>query len=124
MSFLCANCKKNKKLSILIFQTNEELEDLKEGIIRFSTFNLQEFQWVSGEDIDNVTHFLSIRFFLYDKREIVCIEVVTDNNLSKPYWMRSNLFILTELNQIDDFVKRIEQLISKKINALEGIIPA
>ncbi len=107
MSFLCAICKKIKKLSILIFKTNEELEDLKEGRIRFSTFKLQEFQWVSGEDIDNVTHFLSIRFFLYDKRGIVGIEVVTDNNLSKPYWMRSNLFILTELNQIDDFAKRI-----------------
>ncbi|PGV49487.1 hypothetical protein COD94_32125 [Bacillus cereus] len=57
--------------------------------------------------MDNVTHFLSTRFFLYDKRGIVGIEVVTDNNLSKPYWMRSNLFILTEPNQIDDFAKRI-----------------
>ncbi|TKI88569.1 hypothetical protein FC699_27760, partial [Bacillus wiedmannii] len=52
--------------NINIYTTNKELEDLKEGIIKFSTFKLHEFQWVSGEDIDNVTHFLFIRFFLHD----------------------------------------------------------
>ncbi|MBM6644469.1 hypothetical protein [Bacillus sp. RIT 809] len=109
--------------NINIYTTNEELEVLKEGIIKLSTFKLHEFQWVSGEDIDNVTHFLSMRFFLHDKRGIVGIEVVADNKQSKPYWMRSNLFILTELNQIDDFIKKIEQLISEEITELEGIIP-
>ncbi|MGR5961308.1 hypothetical protein ACT7DM_30940 [Bacillus cereus] len=96
---------------------------LKKGIIKFSTFKINEFQWVSGEDIDNVTHFLSMRFFLHDKRGIVGIEVVADNKQSKPYWMCSNLFILTELSQIDDFIKKIEQLISEKITELESIIP-
>ncbi|MES5894710.1 hypothetical protein [Bacillus cereus group sp. RP43] len=109
--------------NINIYTTNEELEVLKEGIIKLSTFKLHEFKWVSGEDIDNVTHFLSMRFFLHDKRGIVGIEVVADNKQSKPYWMRSNLFILTELNQIDDFIKKIEQLISEEITELEGIIP-
>ncbi|PEO77831.1 MULTISPECIES: hypothetical protein [Bacillus cereus group] len=109
--------------NISIYTTNEDLEDLKKGIIKFSTFKINEFQWVSGEDIDNVTHFLSMRFFLHDKRGIVGIEVVADNKQSKPYWMRSNLFILTELSQIDDFIKKIEQLISEKITELESIIP-
>ncbi|KMN42191.1 MULTISPECIES: hypothetical protein [unclassified Bacillus (in: firmicutes)] len=109
--------------NIDIYTTNEDLEDLKKGIIKFSTFKLNEFQWVSGEDIDNVTHFLSMRFFLHDKRGIVGIEVVADNKQSKPYWMRSNLFILTELSQIDDFIKKIEQLISEEITELESIIP-
>ncbi|WP_265939343.1 hypothetical protein [Bacillus thuringiensis] len=109
--------------NINIYTTNEDLEDLKKGIIKFSTFKLNEFQWVSGEDIDNVTHFLSMRFFLHDKRGIVGIEVVADNKQSKPYWMRSNLSILTELSQIDDFIKKIEQLISEEITELESIIP-
>lgn len=108
--------------NINIYTTNEDLEDLKKGIIKFSTFKLNEFQWVSGEDIDNVTHFLSMRFFLHDKRGIVGIEVVADNKQSKPYWMRSNLSILTELSQIDDFIKKIEQLISEDITELESII--
>ncbi|MDA1760581.1 hypothetical protein [Bacillus cereus] len=109
--------------NIGIYTTNEDLEDFKKGIIKFSTFKINEFQWVSGEDIDNATHFLSMRFFLHDKRGIVGIEVVADNKQSKPYWMRSNLFILTELSQIDDFIKKIEQLISEKITELESIIP-
>ncbi|WP_257143896.1 hypothetical protein [Bacillus pseudomycoides] len=71
--------------NINIYTTSEELEDLKEGIIKFSTFKLHEFRWVSGEDIDNITHFLSMRFFLHDKRGIVGIEVVTDNKQPKPY---------------------------------------
>ena len=64
-----------------------------------------------------------MRFFLHDKRGIVGIEVVADNKQSKPYCMRSNLFILTELSQIDDFIRKIEQLISEKITELESIIP-
>ncbi|TKV48323.1 hypothetical protein C1I58_06290 [Bacillus sp. PIC28] len=109
--------------NIDIYTTNEELEDLRQGIIKFSNLKLNEFQWVSGEDIENITHFLSIRFFLHDKKGIVGVEVIADNKQSKPYWMRTNFFILTELNQIDDFVKNLERLIKEKIIELEGIIP-
>ncbi|WJE26681.1 hypothetical protein [Bacillus cereus] len=108
--------------NIDIYTTNEELEDLRKGIIKFSNFKLNEFQWVSGADIENITHFLSIRFFFQDKKGIVGIEVVADNKQSKPYWMRTNFFILTELNQIDDFVKKLERLIKEEIIELEGII--
>ncbi|MFY0137102.1 hypothetical protein P3K84_20675 [Bacillus cereus] len=72
--------------NINIYTTNEELEDLTAELIKFSTFKLHEFQWVSG--IDNVTHFLSMRFFLHDKRGIVGIEVVASNKQPNPYWMR------------------------------------
>ncbi|GAM12320.1 hypothetical protein SAMD00020551_0452 [Mesobacillus selenatarsenatis SF-1] len=38
--------------------------------------------------------------------------------------MRSNFFIITELNQVDDFVKNLKRLIDEEIIELESIIPA
>lgn len=109
--------------NINIYTTNEELEDLRKGVTEFSIFKIKEFQWISGEDTEKVTHFLSINFFLYEKRGIVGVEVTADNKQAKPYWMRSNLSILTELSQIDDFLKKLGQLIEEEVMEFESIIP-
>jgi hypothetical protein len=112
------------KANIDIYTTNEDLEELIQGIINFSTFTQDEFIWTSGEDTENATHFLSMRYFKHDNRGHVGIEIVADNKMEKPYYMRSNFFIVTELNQLDDFVRKLEKLIHEEINELESIIPA
>jgi len=106
-----------------IYTSNDDLEDLRQGIKRFSNFHQDEFTWVSGIDNGNTTHFLSLRFFLHNKMGTVGIEVTADNKAEKPYWMRSNFFILTELGQIDDFEKKIEQLIQEDITGFKSVIP-
>jgi hypothetical protein len=81
------------------------------------------FTWTSGNDIENVTHFLSLRFFQHNDRGHIGIEIIADNKMEQPYHMRSNFFIITELNQLDDFVKKLISLINEETIELESIIP-
>jgi hypothetical protein len=107
-----------------IYTTNEELEDLRKGIIDFSNSKTNEFIWTSGDDTENITHFLSIRFFKHNNRGHIGLEIIADNKNEKPYYMRSNFFIITELNQLDDFEKKLKRLIVEEIIEFESIIPA
>ncbi|MCM3729986.1 hypothetical protein M3226_31215 [Neobacillus cucumis] len=113
----------NCNVFIDIYTRNEELEELRQGIMDFSHFNIHEFKWTSGNDIENVTHFLSFRFFKHSKMGHIGLEIIADNKMEKPDYMRSNFFIITELNQLDDFVKKLERLINEEIIELESIIP-
>ncbi|WP_247103327.1 hypothetical protein [Halalkalibacter sp. APA_J-10(15)] len=64
-----------------IYLDNGQLEDLKNGIESFATqLGKNEFTWITGHESENTTHFLSMRFFLHDKRGIVGIEFKVDNN--------------------------------------------
>jgi hypothetical protein len=114
----------NGQCSVIIdiYTDNEELNTLKNGIIAFTNFKQDEFIWISGEDVDNVTHFLSLRFFIYDKRGYVGIEVTADNKQSSPNSIRASFVIITVLSQIDDFIRQLESFINKKITEIEGII--
>jgi hypothetical protein len=112
------------KVYIDIYTTNEELEELRKGIIDLSHLKTNEFIWTSGIDTESVTHFLSIRFFKHNNRGHIGLEIIADNKNEKPYYMRSNFFIITELNQLDDFVKKLKRLIDEEIIELESIIPA
>lgn len=114
----------NCMIYIDIYTSNEDLEELRQGIINFSNSKGNEFIWTSGNDIENVTHFLSIRFFIHNNRGHIGIEIIADNKMEKPYHMRSNFFIITELNQLDDFAKKLERLINEDTIELESIIPA
>jgi hypothetical protein len=106
-----------------IYTSNDDLNDLRKGLKRVLNLQQTEFTWTSGIDNGNTTHFLSLRFFLHNKAGTVGIEVIADNKAEKPYWMRSNFFILTELGQIDDFENKIKQLIQEEIAEFESIIP-
>jgi hypothetical protein len=112
------------KVYIDIYTTNEEIEELRKGIIDFSNLKTNEFIWTSGNDTENVTHFLYIRFFKLNNRGNIGLEIIADNKNETPYYMRSNFFIITELNQLDDFVKKLKRLIDEEIIELESIIPA
>lgn len=109
-------------VNIDVYTDNEELNELRNGIIEFSNFKQEEFIWITGEDIENVTHFLSLRFFLYDKRGYVGIEVTADNKKSCPNSVRATFFIITVLSQIDDFVRKLGSFTNKEIDELEGLI--
>lgn len=113
----------NCNVNIDVYTTNEELEELRKGIVVFSHLKTNEFIWKSGNDTENVTHFLSIRFFKHNNRGHIGLEIAADNKNKKPYYMRSNFFIITEINQLDDFVKKLKRLIDEEIIELESIIP-
>jgi len=106
-----------------IYTTNEELKELKEGINNFSKFTENEFIWMSGTDDKDVSHFLLMRFFKLNNRGYVGIEILADNKEEKPYHMRSNFSITTQISQLDDFTAKLEKLINEEISELESIIP-
>ena len=49
-------------MDINIYSNNEELNNLRQGIIGFSQ-SFDEFTWIAGEDTSDVTHFSSLRHF-------------------------------------------------------------
>jgi hypothetical protein len=106
-----------------IYLDNKHLEELQKGIYNFANrLGNSEFTWVTGYETEDTAHFLSMRFFLHDKRGIVGIDFKIDNKLEPPYNMRSNIYILTEINQLDDFTRKLGKFIRDEINELESLI--
>ncbi|WP_391557053.1 hypothetical protein [Robertmurraya sp.] len=105
------------------YTTYEQIDEFKQGLLKISTFEQKEYVWISGEDVDNVTHYVYIRVFLYNKKGHVGIEILLDNKLTIPDKMRSLSFLLTEMNQIDDFIYQLTGLIKEERILVEGIIP-
>jgi hypothetical protein len=106
-----------------IYLDNGHLEDLKSGIENFANqLGKNEFIWITGHETENTTHFFSMRFFLHEKRGIVGIEFKVDNKLEPPYSMRSNFYILTEINQVDDLARKLGKFIKDEITDLESLI--
>lgn len=119
MEFKGANC----KADIDIYTSNEELEELRKGINYFCNLSINEFTWKPGNETENITHFISIRFFKHNNRGHIGLELTVDNKLEVPEKMNANFFIITEINQLDDFLKKLERLINEEIIELEGILP-
>ncbi|MBP1942659.1 hypothetical protein [Cytobacillus luteolus] len=106
-----------------IYLDNGHLEDLKNGIENFAAnLGKNDFSWVTGHETENTTHFLYLRFFLHDKRGIVGIEFKVDNRAEPPYSMRSNFYILTEINQIDDLSRKLGKFIREEIFEVESLV--
>lgn len=59
VDFSTGNC----NLNINIYTDNEELEKLRKGVVEFSNFKQKEFLWTTREDVEYISHFLSMRFF-------------------------------------------------------------
>lgn len=110
-------------VNIDIYLDNNLLEELKQGIIDFAD-NLckNEFIWTTGSETENTTHYLSMRFFLQEKRGIVGIEVTVDNKMDKPYKMRSKFYLLTEINQVDDLARKLQKFINEETLEIEGLV--
>jgi hypothetical protein len=110
-------------VNIDIYLDNGQLEELKKGIEDFAKqLGKKEFTWTTGHETENTSHFLSMRFFLHEKRGIVGIEFKVDNKFEPPYSMRSNFYLLTEINQVDDLTRKLGKFIKEEINELESLI--
>ncbi|MEN2768243.1 hypothetical protein [Ornithinibacillus xuwenensis] len=111
-------------VEIDIYLNNGQLEELKNGIANFTNFlGKNEFIWVTGHETENTTHFLSMRFFLQDsKRGMGGIEVKVDNKQEAPYSMSANLYIVTEINQLDDLALKLEKFIHDEIIEIESLL--
>ncbi|MBM7702888.1 hypothetical protein [Metabacillus iocasae] len=103
------------------YTTNEELEKLRNGMQDVANVKRQEFVWISGEDREQVTHYLKLRLFMYDRRGIIGIEVVMDNKLESPFGMRAAFGLQAEIGQIDDFTQKLAYFIQEKVDVIEAL---
>lgn len=62
-----------------------------------------------------------MRFFQLEKTGTVGIEVKLDNKKEQPYSMRSNFYLLTEINQIDDLARRLVRFIENETVEIESL---
>lgn len=115
-------CRGNCRVNLNIFTDNEELEELRKGVKDFASFKQKEFLWTTGKDIENISHYLSMRFFLYGNRGYVGVEVTADNKLASPDSVRATFYLVTVLSQIDEFTRKLASFIKGDIYEIEGLI--
>lgn len=112
----------NLSSTLNIYTSNDDLEILKQGLTDFSNnFKSKSFRWVSGEDNQLSTHYLSLNFTHLDNRGNIKVEVLTDTK-ENPHNIRTNFYIITDLNQIDDFINKIGNLKENKISDFKSLI--
>ncbi|WP_258535562.1 hypothetical protein [Bacillus sp. 03113] len=113
---------KNGSVSIDFYLDNHLLEELRQGLVTFvNQFGKNEFTWITGDVKENETHYLSMRFFLHDKRGVVGIEVHVDNKLELPDHIHSHFYLLTEFSQLDDLARKLEKLIKEEVTDIESL---
>ncbi|MFD1676297.1 hypothetical protein [Alicyclobacillus fodiniaquatilis] len=120
MSARSAEC----QIKINFYTSNQELEELRDGLRALGKLGVKEFTWTSGEDSQDVTHYVCCRFFLCSKRGHVAIEVLTDNKRPSPNGARTKFFIITELGSIDEFANELDQLIRGNETTASGVVPS
>lgn len=109
-------------MDINIYSNNEELNNLRQGIIGFSQ-SFDEFTWIAGEDKSDATHFLSLRHFKINNRGYVGVEVLADNKLDSHEKIKANFCIVTFVGQLDDLLRKLERLINGEVLEIEGLLP-
>ncbi|MBU8688604.1 hypothetical protein KM918_14855 [Priestia megaterium] len=109
------------KVNIHFYTTIEDLKELKDNLTLFSNLKQKEYQWIQGEDTDNAAHYVQVRFFHFNNQGHIGVEFVLDNKLDIPDRTRMNFYLVTELNQIDDFIYKLEGLIKGITDNLESI---
>jgi len=109
------------KVNIHFYTTTEDLKELKDNLTLFSNLKRKEYQWIQGEDNESAAHYVRVRFFHFNNQGHIGVEFVLDNKLDIPDKTRVNFYLITELNQIDDFVYKLEGLIKGITDNLESI---
>ncbi|MBM0067184.1 hypothetical protein [Alkalicoccobacillus gibsonii] len=112
----------HNKVTLDIYTTNADLQELRQGIIHFSPDIANEFRWTSGANTDDSTHYLSVRFFNHTNRGHVALEIILDNKQEVPESLHSHFYTLTELNQLDDFARKLKILINEEASEIEGLL--
>ncbi|TVY08025.1 hypothetical protein [Paenibacillus cremeus] len=107
---------------IKFYTDNTELDELRRGLLLISSLSENEYVWRSGKDKKNSTHYVHTRWYLYDKQGHVGIEFILDNKDSPPDKMRSHSCVITELNQLDDFINQLQQFIKGKSSVVKGLL--
>ena len=109
------------KVNIHFYTTIEDLKELKDNLTLFSNLKRKEYQWIQGEDNESAAQYVQVRFFHFNNQGHIGVEFVLDNKLDIPDKTRVNFYLITELNQIDDFVYKLEGLIKGITDNLESI---
>ncbi|WP_426448317.1 hypothetical protein ACP26L_27840 [Paenibacillus sp. S-38] len=107
---------------IRFYTDNIELDELRRGLSLISSLSENEYVWSSGEDKENTTHYVHTRWYVQDKRGHIGIEFILDNKDSPPDKMRSHSCVVTELNQLDDFINQLQQFIKGKNSVVKGLL--
>lgn len=109
------------KVNTHFYTTIEDLKELKDNLILFSNLKRKEYQWIQGEDNESAAQYVQVRFFHFNNQGHIGVEFVLDNKLDIPDKTRVNFYLVTELNQIDDFVYKLEGLIKGITDSLESL---
>ncbi|RSD28749.1 hypothetical protein [Mesobacillus subterraneus] len=103
------------------YMDNRQLEELRRGLERFPTnMGKSAFTWKIGSDSETAP-FLSMKFFLHNKRGIVGIEIQVDNRMELPERMIAHFYILTEMAQLDRLAEELRKMINEEIDELQGL---
>ena len=109
------------KVNTHFYTTIEDLKELKDNLILFSNLKRKEYQWIQGEDNESAAQYVQVRFFHFNNQGHIGVEFALDNKLDIPDKTRVNFYLITELNQIDDFVYKLEGLIKGITDSLESL---
>ncbi|WP_240338497.1 hypothetical protein [Peribacillus alkalitolerans] len=110
-------------VDIQIYLDNEQLEKLQIGLESFTKdMGKKVLIWISGSENVSNNHYVSMRFFLQEKRGIVGVEIFADNKRELPYKMRSHFYILTEIGQLDDLAWKLKKFIYNKDREVNSLI--
>ncbi|MGG0482385.1 hypothetical protein MT476_17370 [Bacillus sp. H8-1] len=112
------------KVNTHFYTTIEDLKELKYNLILFSNLKRKKYQWIQGEDNESAAHYVQVRFFHFNNQGHIGVEFVLDNKLDIPDRTRVNFYLVTELNQIDDFIYKLEGFIKGITDSLESISEA
>jgi len=112
------------KVNTHFHTTIEDLKELKDKLTLFSNLKRKEYRWIQGEDNESAAHYVQVRFFHFNNQGHIGVEFVLDNKLDIPDRTRVNFYLVTELNQIDDFIYKLEGFIKGITDSLESISEA
>lgn len=108
--------------TIDFYTTIQDLKEFKDNLCLFSGLKQKSYRWVQGEDTEKAAQYVELNFFHFNNQGHIGIEFLCDNKLEMPYKARLNFYIITELNQIDDFIYKLEGLIKGTTDNIEGIL--
>lgn len=96
-----------------IYTGTEELHDLHQKLIRFSTtMAKEEMVWITGGEAPTFNHYVYMRFFKHSVLGKIAVEVKVKKHTEAPYAMSAHFFLFTYLAGVDDLARQLEKMIS------------
>jgi hypothetical protein len=107
--------------SISFYVDENGIKDIAKKLCSFPSRDDVIIWSIGSESNDSYAKFM-FRIYLYDKHGHVAIEVKMNNNSEAPYTADSRFFIRTEVGSINEFGRKMSELLGEDGTIIEGII--